>query len=71
MMARPGDLLMIGRLAAGLPSYLRHPITLADARVTLESRLAGRAADFLELARNSLYGCATSPYRALLSHASR
>jgi hypothetical protein len=60
---------MMGRLVTGLPSYLRHPITLDAARATLQSRLAGRITDFLALVRDGVYGSATSPYRALLGQA--
>jgi hypothetical protein len=53
------------RLLWNLPSLLRHPLSLADARATLGRRLEGREANFLSLL-GSLYSNAASPYRSLL-----
>lgn len=55
------------RLLRRLPSFLRHPITLDEARATLRHRLGRRADDFLAIARRAIYGHASSPYRPLLA----
>jgi hypothetical protein len=54
------------RLVAGLPSFLRHPVSPEQARLTLQRRLARRADDFLALARAAIYARSGSPYRRLL-----
>ena len=68
-MAWASDLRWAARFARDLPGFLRHPVTLPEARAILARRRAGRAADFLALARDAVYGQAASPYRALLRHA--
>ena len=63
---------MLTDLAAGtrffthLPSFLRRPLTVADARTTVQRRLARREADFLALVERLIYGRPSSPYRRLL-----
>jgi hypothetical protein len=54
------------RFFSRLPSFLRHPITSAEAHATLRRRRERREADFLALARRAVYEHATSPYRELL-----
>lgn len=54
------------RFARGLRGFLRRPITLQDAKATLERRLAERDANFLRLVERGIFGHQTSPYRALL-----
>ncbi len=49
-----------------LPSFLRHPIGLEEARARLRRRLAQREVDFLSLVRQAVYGHPRSPYRELL-----
>jgi hypothetical protein len=68
-MAWASDLRWAARFARDLPGFLRHPVTLPEARAILARRRAGRAADFLALARDAVYAQAASPYRALLRHA--
>ena len=67
-MTRLDDAVTTARLAAGLPAFLRHPITVADARVVLGRARApeGRALDFLALVRRGIYEQPRSPYRPLL-----
>jgi hypothetical protein len=52
-----------------LPSFLRHPISLEEARATLRRRLERREADFLGLVKRAVYDHARSPYRPLLQWA--
>ena len=49
-----------------LPGFLRHPVSLEEARATLCRRLERREADFLNLARGAIYANPASPYRQLL-----
>jgi hypothetical protein len=60
------DVVAGARFYWSLPSYLRHPISLEEARATLRRRLERREADFLALARRAIYRHAGSPYRRLL-----
>lgn len=61
------DEVVIGaRLLWRLPASLRHPISPAEARVTLCRRLERREADFLALVSCTIYQHAASPYRHLL-----
>lgn len=60
------ELTMAARLLRRLPSFLRHPITLDEARVTLRRRLERREDDFLGVARHGIYDHPRSPYRELL-----
>jgi len=57
------------RLLAGLPGYLRHPLTLAEARTILRQRLERRELDFLDLVRRTVFADGESPYSVLLRHA--
>lgn len=61
-----GDVLMGARYLGQLPFLLRHPVTVAAARVAVARRLAQRDAEFLAHVRAAVYGRAGSPYRALL-----
>jgi hypothetical protein len=54
------------RFCWGVPTYLRHPVSLPQARRVLHQRLERRAADFLHLVDRAVYGQPTSPYRHLL-----
>ncbi len=57
------------RLLRGLPSFLRHPLTLADARSILAHRLRSRETDFLTLVRRVAYERPGSLYQRLLAFA--
>jgi hypothetical protein len=57
------------RLLSRLPAFLRHPMSPADARMSLSRRFARREADFLALVRRTIYQHAASPYRHLLDFA--
>jgi hypothetical protein len=55
-----------GRFLWSLPGFLRHPISVEEARATLQRRLERRTVDFLGLVRRTIYACPWSPYRQLL-----
>src|SRR5439155_26560667 len=61
------DLLAGGRFLSKLPSFLRHPMGLEEARTTLRRRFEHRETDFLALARFAIYDNPRSPYRELLA----
>ena len=63
------DMVAGARLLWKLPSFLRHPVTLEEARTTLRRRLENREADFLSLVKRAIYQNPGSPYRQLLDHA--
>ena len=54
---------------AKLPRYLRHPLTIQEARQSLSERLARRDDAFLEKVRLDIYDRPYSPYVKLLRHA--
>lgn len=54
------------RFLLGLPGWLRRPIDGVTAQAAVRTRLAGREADFLTLARRFIYDSNRSPYRRLL-----
>jgi hypothetical protein len=63
------DLKMLGRFAGGLWTFLRHPISLADARAIVRRRLAEREEHFLRLVERGIFGYPHSPYLPLLKMA--
>jgi hypothetical protein len=63
------DLIGAAGLIARLPGYLRHPLSLEEARAIVRRRLECREADFLDLARRAIFSNPASPYRALLRSA--
>jgi len=50
-----------------LPFFLRHPISVEQARTALRERLERREVGFLVLARRTIYGNPRSPYLRLLA----
>lgn len=54
------------RFLSRLPSFLRHPIGVEEARAVLRGRLERREVDFLALVRRNVYERPESPYRQLL-----
>jgi hypothetical protein len=60
------DLKMYGRFAWGLPGFLRHPITLEEAKAIVQRRMAEREENFLRLVRKGIFGYPKSPYLPLL-----
>ena len=63
------DLLMGARFLVDLPRFLRHPVTIEEARATLNRRFERREENFLSLVKRTIYDHPPSPYRALLQHA--
>ena len=63
------DLVTGLRLVAGLPAYLRHPLSVSESRAILRRRLERRSDDFLDLAKRAVFGNRESPYLSLLDGA--
>jgi hypothetical protein len=63
------DLTSAVRLLARLPSRLRAPVTLVEARAVVRDRLDRRDELFLDLARRTIFERPASPYRPLLARA--
>jgi hypothetical protein len=61
------DLRVGARFLVRLPAFLRHPVSLDEARAALGRRLEQREATFLALVRRAIYDNPPSPYRQLLS----
>lgn len=57
------------RFLAGLPRFLRHPVTPEGARRVVSRLLAGRESNFLRVVREAVYGHRSSPYVPLLGSA--
>jgi hypothetical protein len=60
------DLRMFARFAGGLWSFLRHPISLDEARAIVRRRLAEREGQFVRLVERGIFGHPRSPYLPLL-----
>jgi hypothetical protein len=60
---------MFARFASGLPRFLRHPISLEQARHIVAQDNRERESNFLLLMRRAIYANAHGPYRALLDWA--
>ena len=67
-MIRRDDVVTTARLAAGLPRFLRHPVTVSEARAVVGRRLEQRLQDFLAQLR-AIYGRPATPFARLLRHA--
>ena len=63
------DVLTGVRFLKTIPSFLRHPWTLSQARQTVRLRLERRASDFCALMKKAVYGNPGSPYLGLLKQA--
>jgi hypothetical protein len=60
------DIRMYARFAWGLRGFLRHTITLEEAKAIVRQRLAEREANFLRLVEMGIFGYPRSPYLPLL-----
>jgi hypothetical protein len=60
------DLKMYGRFAWGLRGFLRHTITLEEAKAIVQKRIAERETNFLRLLERGIFGYPKSPYLPLL-----
>lgn len=63
------DLQMYGRFAWGLRDFLRHRLSLEEARAIVQRRLAERENNFLRLVERGIFGYPKSPYLPLLKRA--
>jgi len=61
-----GDMKMYTRFAWGLRGFLRHTLSLEDAKAIVRRRMVEREANFLRLVERGIFGHPRSPYRALL-----
>jgi hypothetical protein len=61
-----GDVVTGTRFLARLPTFLRRPITVDEARRIVRQRFERRETAFLELARRAIFAHPGSPYRRLL-----
>ena len=57
---------MYARFAWGLRAFLAHPITLDQAKATIERRMAERETNFLRLVEQGVFGHRRSPYLPLM-----
>ncbi len=60
------DLKMYGRFAWGLRSFLKHTLTLEEAKAIVKQRMAERETNFLRLMKKGIFGYSNSPYLPLL-----
>ena len=63
------DIIAATRLLIRLPYFLRHSITVDEAKRILRRRLQNREEDFLTIARKVVYAYRTHPYYQLLKQA--
>lgn len=63
------DLKMYARFGWGLRGFLRHTITLPQARDIIQQRLGERESHFLRIVERGIYGHPASPYLPLLRSA--
>src|SRR3989304_7569937 len=68
-MSALADLRRYGRFALRLRTFLKHPITLGEARATVVHRVAEREASFLRVVERAIFGNPRSPYLPLLRRA--
>src|SRR3989442_6359075 len=59
----------LGRLATGLRAFLRHPISLEEARAIVKRGMQRREAALLEKLEGAVFGNPRSPYLALFRNA--
>jgi len=61
------DILAGAKFISRIPSFVRRPITSAEASRTLAARLRNREADFLYLAKKGVYENPKNPFRTMLA----
>ncbi len=64
-----GYLQTFARFPIALRKFLREPITLAQAKQSVQERMEQRSENFLRMLERSVYNTPRSPYRALLQRA--
>jgi len=60
------DMKMYGRFAWGLRGFLKHTLTLEEAKAIIKRRMEEREPNFLRLVRKGIFGYPKSPYLPLL-----
>jgi len=60
------DLKMYGRFAWGLRGFLKHTLTLEEAKAIIKKRMEEREINFLRLVRKGIFGYIKSPYLPLM-----
>ena len=60
------DIKMYSRFVWGLRGFLRHTITLEEAKAIIQKRMVEREENFLRLVRRGIFGYQKSPYLPLL-----
>lgn len=60
------DLKMYGRFAWGLRSFLRHTLTLEEAKAIIKKRMEERESNFLRIVKRGIFGYLKSPYLPLM-----
>ena len=60
------DLKMYSRFTWGLRSFLRHTLTLEEAKAIIQKHMAERETNFLRLVKRGIFGYHKSPYLPLL-----
>lgn len=68
-MGNLADLKMYARFALGLRSFLKHTLTLDEARNIIRKRMEERETNFLRLVRRGIFGYPQSPYLPLMKMA--
>jgi hypothetical protein len=57
---------MYGRFAWGLRGFLKHTLTLEEAKAIIKKRMEEREINFLRLVRKGIFGYPKSPYLPLM-----
>lgn len=60
---------IFGQFPLNLRRFLKHRLTIEDAKRIVRHRMAHRDENFLNMVKRNVYGLPTSPYLALLKHA--
>ena len=60
---------MYARFITGMPAFLRHRVTVADAKATVAQGLISREKNFLSLLERTVFNRPESPYEFLFAHA--
>jgi len=63
------DMKMYGRFAWGLRGFLKHTLTLEEAKAIIKKRMEERETNFLSLIRRGIFGYPKSPYLPLMKMA--
>ena len=61
-----GDAKMYGRFVWGLRGFLKHSLTLEEAKSIIKKRMEERETHFLRLVKKGIFGYVKSPYLPLM-----